>query len=249
LQADSAPCASRRAETPVRQRRSAPFSRSKYEKTHLALPQSSELEIFLTTEGEGRRFQAYRPGEIILNQGDQADAVFYIRAGKIKRTVTSSQGKEAVVSILDAGDFFGEACLAGESNHQSRATAISDLSVLRIERVCAAHAFRVFPSFSQMLVSYLVRRNARIEEDLIDQLFNSSEKRLARLLLRMADFDKERKPETTIGRITQETLANMVGTTRSRINYFMNRFRARGFIDYNGEIKVYSSLLIVVIHD
>jgi CRP-like cAMP-binding protein len=183
------------------------------------------------------------------SQGDPAQAIFYIQNGKIKLTVVSKEGKEAVVAILDAGDFFGEGCLAGQSVRMATATAMSECSILRLEKAGVVRLLHEQPAFSDLLLHHLLSRNIRIEEDLVDQLFNSSEKRLARVLLLLANFGKDGKPEAVIPKISQETLAEIVGTTRSRVSLFMNRFRKMGFIDYNGGLEVHSSLLNVILHD
>lgn len=185
----------------------------------------------------------------IYAQGDACDAVFYIRKGKIKLTVVSTVGKEATIAILNPADFFGEGCLAGQPLRMGSATAITDCELMRIEDTAMKSALHREHTLSEMFVAYLLARNIRYEEDLVDQLFNSSEKRLARILLLLARFGKDGKPEKVIPRITQETLAEMVGTTRSRVSFFMNRFRKLGFIRYNGELEIHSSLLNVVLHD
>ncbi len=186
----------------------------------------------------------------VFSQGDTADSVFYIQQGKVKIGVVSKQGKEAIVAVLSAGEFVGEDCIA--TAHPVRlvtATALTDCKLLRIDKQDMVRELSRDPAFSDVFVSFLLARNARIQEDLIDQLFNSSEKRLARVLLLLAQFGKEGKPETVVPKLSQESLAEMVGTTRSRVSFFMNRFRKLGFIEYNGEIKVHSSLLNVVLHD
>jgi CRP/FNR family transcriptional regulator, cyclic AMP receptor protein len=187
--------------------------------------------------------------EIIFAQGDPADAVFYLQTGKAKLTVVSKPGKEATIGILSEGSFFGEGSLAGQALRMGSATAMTDCSVLRIEKKAMMEALHREHAFSDVFVAYLLARNIRYEEDLVDQLFNSSEKRLARVLLMLAHFGKEGIPETVVPRISQETLAEMVGTTRSRVSFFMNRFRKLGFIHYNGGLQVHSSLLNVVLHD
>jgi len=185
----------------------------------------------------------------IFAQGDLADAVFYIQTGKIKLTVVSKTGKEATIGILGEGDFFGEGSLAGQALRMGSATAMTDCNVLRIDRKAMMEALHREHEISDLFVAYLLARNIRYEEDLVDQLFNSSEKRLARILLLLARFGKEGVPETVVPKISQETLAEMVGTTRSRVSFFMNRFRKLGFIHYNGGLQVHSSLLNVVLHD
>lgn len=205
--------------------------------------------VFLTTAGTGKSSREYRNREKVFSQADPATSVFYIRKGKIKLSVVSQQGKEAVIAVLGAGDFFGEGCLAGQPLRMASATAIAESSILRVEKQLMVRMLHDEPAFSQMFVSYLLTRTIRVEEDLIDHLFNSSEKRLARILLLLANFGKEGKPEPVIAKISQETLAEMVGTTRSRVSYFMNKFRKLGFIEYNGRLEVHSSLLSIVLHD
>ena len=185
----------------------------------------------------------------IFSQGDIADAVFYVQTGKVKLTVVSKTGKEATVGILGDGDFFGEGSLAGQALRMGSATALTDCAVLRIDKKAMMEALHREHEFSDMFVAYLLARNIRYEEDLVDQLFNSSEKRLARILLLLAHFGKEGVPETVVPKISQETLAEMVGTTRARVSFFMNRFRKLGFIHYNGGLQVHSSLLNIVLND
>ena len=209
-----------------------------------------DLKAFLATIGEGRKFVLVPKKQAIFAQGDPSDAVFYIQNGKVKLTVVSNDGKEATIGILSEGDFFGEGCLAGQSRRMASATALTDAAVLRIEKSAMMRVLHREHALSDMFVAYLLARNIRYEEDLVDQLFNSSEKRLARILLLLAHFGKEGTPETVVPKIGQETLAEMVGTTRSRVSFFMNRFRKLGFIDYNSEgLQVHSSLLNVVLHD
>ena len=186
---------------------------------------------------------------MIFSQGDPADALFYIHKGKVKLTVLSRQGKEAVVAILGAGDFFGEGCLAGQPLRMGNRRLDVRMSIMRLEKSDVIRALHEQPSFSEVFVAHLLSRNIRIEEDLVDQLFNSSEKRLARVLLLLANFGKEGTPQTVIPKMSQETLAGIIGTTRSRVSFFMNRFRKLGFIEYNGGLKIHSSLLNVVLHD
>jgi CRP-like cAMP-binding protein len=207
------------------------------------------VEIFLTTVGRGRTVATYLKNETVFSQGDPADAVFYVQEGKVKVHVVSAQGKEAVVALHGSGEFFGEGCLTGQPLRLATVTALTDSVVMRLDKASIARVLREEPKFSVMFMSYLLVRNARVEEDLVDQLFNSSEKRLARVLLLMANFGKEGRPEPVIAKISQETLAEMVGTTRSRINSFMNKFRKLGFIQYNGNLEVHNSLLNVVLHD
>jgi CRP/FNR family cyclic AMP-dependent transcriptional regulator len=206
-------------------------------------------KAFLAKVGKGRTLADYQKNQRIFTQGDPADAIFYIQTGKVKLTVVSKQGKEAVVAILGTDDFFGEGCLAGQPLRMASATAMSDCTIMRLEKASVILVLYGEPSFSELFLHYLLSRNIRIEEDLVDQLFNSSEKRLARVLLLMANFGKEGKAEPVIPKISQETLAEIVGTTRSRVSFFMNRFRKLGFIEYNGGLKVHSSLLNVVLHD
>jgi CRP-like cAMP-binding protein len=205
--------------------------------------------VFLATAGDGKSAREYGNREKVFSQADPATTVFYIRKGKVKLSVVSRQGKEAVIAVLGAGDFFGEGCLAGQPLRMASATVMSESSILRIDKERMIRLLHDEPAFSQMFVSYLLTRTIRVEEDLVDHLFNSSEKRLARILLLLANFGKEGKPEPVIAKISQETLAEMVGTTRSRVSYFMNKFRKLGFIKYNGRLEVHSSLLSVVLHD
>ncbi len=205
---------------------------------------------FLATIGEGRKILSFRKKQIIYAQGDPADAVFYVQKGKIKLTVVSKTGREATIGFLTDGAFFGEGCLAGQTLRIGSAAAITECTVLRIDRRAMTHALHREHSFSDLFVAYLLDRNIRYEEDLVDQLFNSSEKRLARILLLLAHFGKEGNPELVIPKISQETLAEMVGTTRPRVSFFMNRFRKLGFVDYDGgSLRVHSSLLNIVLHD
>ena len=182
-------------------------------------------------------------------QGDPADAVFYIQKGKVKITIVSEQGKEAVVAILAADEFLGEGCLAGQAQRIATAAAMTESVILRLEKAAIVRVIHQEPAFSEMFIAHLLGRTIRVEADLVDQLFNSSEKRLARVLLLLANFGKESKPEPIIAKISQETLAEMIGTTRSRVSFFMNKFRKLGFIHYNGGIEVHSSLLNAVLHD
>jgi len=206
-------------------------------------------QSFLAKVGEGRSIGRYRKNQIIFSQGERADAVFYIQRGKVKITVVSEQGKEAVIAILGTNDFVGEGCLAGQAQRIATVAAMTDSVIVRLEKAAIVRVIRQEPEFSEMFIAHLLGRTIRVEADLVDQLFNSSEKRLARLLLLLANFGKEEKPEPIIAKISQETLAGMVGTTRSRVSFFMNKFRKLGFIGYNGRIEVYSSLLNVVLHD
>jgi CRP/FNR family transcriptional regulator, cyclic AMP receptor protein len=204
---------------------------------------------FLAKAGEGKTVTTYRKGQVVFAQSDAADAIFYVQKGKLKLTVVSNNGKEAVVALLGAGDFFGEGCLAGQQVRMATARGMTDCAIVRLEKAEAIRVIHEEASFSELFLKHLLSRNIRIEEDLVDQLFNSSEKRLARVLLLLANFGKEGKPETVIPKISQETLAEIVGTTRSRVSFFMNRFRKLGFIKYNGVLEVHSSLLNVVLHD
>jgi CRP/FNR family transcriptional regulator, cyclic AMP receptor protein len=204
---------------------------------------------FLATIGVGRKVVLFPKKQGIFTQGDSANAVFYIQTGKVKLTVVSKPGKEATIGILGEGDFFGEACLAGQPFRMLTATAMTDCAVLRIDKKAMMEALHREHEFSDLFVAYLLSRNVRYEEDLVDQLFNSSEKRLARILLLLAQFGKEGKPENVVPKISQEMLAEMIGTTRSRVSFFMNRFRKLGFIHYNGGLQVHSSLLNIVLHD
>jgi len=208
---------------------------------------------FLARAAEGRTLADSQKNHKVFSQGDSADAIFYIQKGKIKLTVVSQHGKEAVVGILGVGEFFGEGCLAGQSQRTASATTMSDCSIMRLEKAGVLRLLHDQPAFSELFLHHLLSRNIRIEEDLVDQLFNSSEKRLARVLLLLANFGKEGKPEPVIPKISQETLAEIVGTTRSRVSFFMNRFRKLGFVHYSGQftggLEVRSSLLNVILHD
>jgi CRP/FNR family cyclic AMP-dependent transcriptional regulator len=206
-------------------------------------------KLFLAKVGEGRKIADYSKNQVIFSQADPANTVFYIQTGKVKLTVVSDAGKEAVIAILGAGDFLGEGSLAGRPLRMATATAISDCSIVQLEKAAMIRVLHEEPAFSEMFLAYVLSRNMRIEEDLVDQLFNSSEKRLARVLLLLANFGKEGKPEPVLAKISQETLAEMIGTTRSRVSFFMNKFRKMGFIEYNGGLHVHSSLLNIVLHD
>ena len=210
---------------------------------------SFDPKNFLAKIGEGRSIGRYRKGQIVFSQGEPADAVFYIQRGKVKVTVVSEQGKEAVVAILGTNEFFGEGSLAGQVQRIATVAAISDSVIARLEKAAIVRVIHEEPSFSEMFIAHLLGRAIRVEADLVDQLFNSSEKRLARILLLLANFGKEGRPEPVIAKISQETLAEMIGTTRSRVSFFMNKFRKLGFIAYNGGIEVHSSLLNVVLHE
>ena len=206
-------------------------------------------QVFLETVGLKRSITQCPPNHKIFSQGDPSDAVFYIQKGRVKLTTLSKHGKEAVIAILGAGDFLGEACLTGQTVRVASATAIVPSAILRIEKDEMLRVLQKERALSGLFISYLLSRNLRIEEDLVDQLFNSSEKRLARTLLLLARYGKEGKPETVVPEIDQETLAEMIGVTRERVNFFMNKFRKLGFIDYNGGLQIHSSLLSVVLHE
>jgi CRP/FNR family transcriptional regulator, cyclic AMP receptor protein len=224
-----------------------------------AVPRASEMKTdksrqfdpkaFLARVNGGRRLSKYRKGQAVFSQGDVADCVFYIKSGKTKVTVISEEGKEAVVALLGADEFFGEGCLSGQLRRVATVAALTDCVIARMERGEIIQAIHEEPAFAELFVTHLVARNIRVEEDLVDQLFNSSEKRLARVLLLLANFGKEGRPEPVIAKISQEMLAEMIGTTRSRVSHFMNKFRRLGFITYNGSIEVHSSLLNVVLYD
>jgi CRP/FNR family transcriptional regulator, cyclic AMP receptor protein len=204
---------------------------------------------FLAVVGEGRTIGGYPKDAIVFSQGDPADAVFYIQRGKLKVTIVSEQGKEAVVAMLGTNDFFGEGCLAGQARRIATVATMTDSVIVRLEKAAIVRVIQKEPAFSGMFIAHLLARAIRVEADLVDQLFNSSEKRLARMLLLLANFGKDEKPEPILAKISQEMLADMIGTTRSRVSFFMNKFRKLGLIDYNGSIEVRSSLLNVVLHD
>ena len=204
---------------------------------------------FLETSAKGRALATYAKREVLFTQGDNADSVFYIKKGKVKVTVVSRHGKEAVVALLGVDEFLGEGCLIGQPKRLATATAMTECQTMRVDKSEILHVLKNEPAFSQMFISHILVRNARVEEDLADQLFNSTEKRLARLLLLLANFGKEGRPEPIVAKISQETLAEMIGTTRSRVSHFMNKFRQLGFINYNGHLEVHSSLLSVVLND
>jgi len=208
-----------------------------------------DIKLFLGSAGDARAILHCRKNKVLFSQGDQANAIFYVQKGRVKLTVLSKHGKEAVIGILATGDFFGEGCLAGQPVRMSTATALAECSILRLEKAGIVRLLHEEPAFADLFLKYLLTRNVRFEEDLVDQLFNSSEKRLARVLLLLANFGKEANPEPVVSKISQETLAAMIGTTRSRVSFFMNRFRKLGFIEYNGELKVHNSLLTIVLHD
>src|SRR5271169_3490645 len=211
---------------------------------------SFDPKSFLAKVGEGRSIGKYRKNQVVFSQGDAADSIFYIQNGKVKLTVVSEQGKEAVVAIQGPDEFCGEGCLAGQPRRMATATAMTECEIMRLEKEAIVRILHEEPAFSEMFVSHLLARTIRVEADLVDQLFNSSEKRLARALLLLANFGKEGRPEQIVAKVSQETLAEMIGTTRSRVSFFMNKFRKLGFIDYNrGGLQVRSSLLSVVLHD
>jgi CRP/FNR family cyclic AMP-dependent transcriptional regulator len=204
---------------------------------------------FLNSGGLGKKIVQYRNKQVVFSQGDPAARIFYIQKGRVKLTVVSKNAKEAVVAILGDGDFLGEGCLAGQLLRISTATAISPSSILEIRKSAMMRVLREEQAFAERFIAHILARNIRFEADLVDQLFNSSEKRLARTLLLLARYGKAGKPETIVPKISQETLAEMVGTTRSRVSFFMNKFRKLGFIEYNGSLSVHSSLLNVVLID
>ncbi|MEA2824292.1 MAG: family transcriptional regulator, cyclic receptor protein [Alphaproteobacteria bacterium] len=206
-------------------------------------------KVFLAKVDGGRTIAKHRKNQEIFSQGDAADSVFYIQKGKVKITVVSEHGKEAVVAILGSDEFCGEGCLSGQPKRMATATALTECQIMRIEKEAIIRVLHDEPRFSEMFLAHLLARTIRIEEDLVDQLFNSSEKRLARALLLLANFGKEGRPEPILTKVSQELLAEMIGTTRARVNFFMNKFRKLGFISYNGTMEVHSSLLSVVLHD
>jgi CRP/FNR family cyclic AMP-dependent transcriptional regulator len=213
---------------------------------------SFDPKSFLAKVGEGRSIGRYRKDAIVFSQGDSADAVFYIQSGKVKVSVVSEQGKEAVVAMLETNAFFGEGCLAGQALRIATVATMMDSVIVRLEKAAIIGVIHQEPAFAGMFIAYLLARAIRVEADLVAQLFNSSEKRLARLLLLMANFGKDDKPEPILAKISQETLADMIGTTRSRVSFFMNKFRKLGFVDYNGYnggIEVHGSLLNIVLRD
>lgn len=208
-----------------------------------------DYRSFLASVGGGRSSATLQPKQVIYRQGDDADAVYYIEAGKVQLTVVSEHGKEGVIAMLEPGEFFGEGCLAGQPLRMATASATTKSTIVRIEKATMIRVLHEQPAMSEMFMAFLLSRNIQIEADLVDQLFNSSERRLARLLLLLANFGKEGKLESIIPPINQDILAAKVGTTRSRINFFMNKFRKLGFIEYNGDLKVHSALLNVIVHD
>lgn len=210
---------------------------------------SFDLERYLASVGVGRTIHKYKRNQIVFRQGAACDAVFYIREGKCKLSVLSRRGKEAVVGILSNGDFIGEGCLTGQPKRLATAITLTQCEILKLDKATVIDVLHKQPKFADLFMSHLLARNARVEGDLVDQLFNSSEKRLARLLLLMANFGKDGGPHPIATKISQETLAEMIGTTRSRVNVFMNKFRKLGFIEYNGDLRVHSSLLSLILHD
>jgi CRP/FNR family cyclic AMP-dependent transcriptional regulator len=206
-------------------------------------------QAFLVMTNGGGGLVSFKTNQVVYSQGDEADSVFYVHAGKVKVVVLSEQGKEAVISIAGPGAFFGEGCLVGQTRRLATVTAMSDCSIARIAVADIIRVIHDEPAFAELFIAHLLNRNARVEEDLVDQLFNSSEKRLARILLLLANFGKDTPPEPILAKISQETLAEMVGTTRSRVSFFMNKFRQLGFINYNGHIEVRPALLNVILHD
>jgi CRP/FNR family transcriptional regulator, cyclic AMP receptor protein len=206
-------------------------------------------KVYLATIDGGRTLSYYQKDEVIFSQGEPANAVFYIQNGKVKVTVVSEQGKEAVIAVLGPDEFCGEGCLAGQPRRMATAAAMTECGIMQLQLADIVRVLHEEPAFSEMFVAHLLARTIRIEEDLVNQLFNSSEKRLARALLLLANFGKEGRPESVIPKISQETLAEMIGTTRSRVSFFMNKFRKLGLIDYNGHLEIHSSLLNVVLHD
>ena len=208
-----------------------------------------DADAFLEAMGRGRTVSKCQPQEVIFSQGDRADSVYYVRSGKVKLSVTSANGKEAVIAVLGNGDFFGEGTLISQPVRLATATALEECTLDRVDKAKMLRVLHEEARFSDRFTAHLLTRNSRVEADLVDQLMNSSEKRLARTLLLLANFGKEGKPEPITTKISQETLAEMVGTTRPRISFFMNKFRKLGFIDYNGTLKVHSSLLSVLLRD
>ena len=211
--------------------------------------QPFDVEVFLHTVDGGRSVTSYGKNQKVFSQGDPADSVFYIQEGKVKVCVTSEQGKEAVVALHGDGAFFGEGCLTGQPLRLATVAAVTECVIMRMPKENIIRVIHEEPAFAEMFISHLLHRNSRVEEDLVDQLFNSSEKRLARTLLLLANFGKEGEPEPILAKISQETLAEMIGTTRSRVSAFMNKFRQLGLINYNGRIEIHRSLLNVVLHE
>ncbi len=208
-----------------------------------------DAKAFLAVVGVGRTIKKYAKERVIFAQGDPSDSVFYLQRGKVKLSVVSPRGKEAVVAVLNAGVFFGEGCIVGQAVRVASAVAMAECTVVEVSKAAIIRVLHDEPNFSEMFIAHLLTRNIRIEEDLVDHLFNSSEKRLARILLLLANFGKEGQPKEVIPHISQETLAEMVGTTRSRVSFFLNKFRKLGFIEYNGAMHIHTSLLNVVLYD
>jgi len=208
-----------------------------------------DVRAFFSQRSEGKAVSTYRENQIVFSQGDPADSVFYIHKGKLRVSVISESGKEAIVAIHGPDEFCGEGCLTGHGFRLSSAVAMAESEIMRLEKADAIRLLHEEPEFSEMFIAHQLTRTARVEADLVDQLFNSSEKRLARALLLLANFGKDGKPEPVIGKISQEKLAEMIGSTRPRVNFFMNKFRKLGFIEYNGHLEVHSSLLNVILHD
>ena len=208
-----------------------------------------EPKAFLSKVNGARTISEFRKNQVVYRQGDPADSVFYIQRGEVKKTVLSEQGKEAVVAVLGTGDFFGEGCLGGQVLRLATVTALTECAITRITKADITRVIHEEPAFAELFISHLLARNSRVEEDLVDQLFNSSEKRLARTLLLLANFGKDVEPEPVLAKISQETLAEIIGTTRARVSFFMNKFRRLGLIDYNGKIEVHRSLLSLVLHE
>ena len=208
-----------------------------------------DIHTFLATVDSGRSISTYRMNQAVFVQGEAANSIFYIQEGRVKVTVVSEQGKEAIVALMEKGEFVGEGCLTGQPLRLATAVAMTKCVIMRLEKAAIQRVLREEPRFSETFISHLLTRNVRIEADLVDHLFNSSEKRLARALLMLANFGNEGSPQPVIMNVNQETLAEMIGATRSRVNFFMNKFRKLGFIEYNGDIKVHNSLLNVVLHD
>jgi CRP/FNR family cyclic AMP-dependent transcriptional regulator len=208
-----------------------------------------EPKAFLSKVNGARTISEFRKNQVVYRQGDPADSVFYIQRGEVKKTVLSEQGKEAVVAVLGTGDFFGEGCLGGQVLRLATVTALTECAITRITKADITRVIHEEPAFAELFIAHLLARNSRVEEDLVDQLFNSSEKRLARTLLLLANFGKDVEPEPVLAKISQETLAEIIGTTRARVSFFMNKFRRLGLIDYNGKIEVHRSLLSLVLHE
>jgi len=227
----------------------AKFTRAKVAAMAFKRKTSFNPKTFLAEFGEGRTIGKYRKDQVIFSQGETANTIFYIQKGGVKLTVLSEQGKEAVIAVLETDIFFGEACLNVVTRRLSTATTATDAVIMKIERTTMIRAIHEEPKFAEMFITHLLDRTVRVEADLVDQLFNSSEKRLARMLLILAHVGKQENSEMIVPKINQETLAEMIGTTRARVSYFMNKFRKLGLIDYNGGIKVHRSLLNVVLHD